>query len=177
MMESRAPWRGTRLSCRGASRTWSKSRAWRFAAAWIAHLWQWKTFLNITRWTEVKPNEDIRRGYCSSEGFCVLSPLFSPLLSRRLTWDFFWHVVWVCLQVLMFAEALLDSLPKGQYALASEHEHSCCVLLAHTRCVSFFLSNAPPASQYINKDNAAFLIGLRALGLLIAGEPNFIGFV
>ncbi|KAL8427788.1 hypothetical protein ACSSS7_007523 [Eimeria intestinalis] len=36
-------------------------------------------------------------------------------------------------QVLAFAEALCKALPSGLYAVACEHEHSCCVLLANTK--------------------------------------------
>ncbi|KAL8273885.1 hypothetical protein Esti_002208 [Eimeria stiedai] len=36
-------------------------------------------------------------------------------------------------QVLAFAQALCKALPSGLYAVACEHEHSCCVLLASTK--------------------------------------------
>ncbi|KAL8425691.1 hypothetical protein Efla_003069 [Eimeria flavescens] len=35
--------------------------------------------------------------------------------------------------VLTFAQEICAALPPGLYAVASEHEHSCCVLVAHTK--------------------------------------------
>lgn len=46
-------------------------------------------------------------------------------------------------QVLMFAEALCKALPEGEYAVASEHEHSCCVLLSHIKYVLSMGSEVP----------------------------------